>query len=332
MKDSPPMVETAARMDILAQARRVLNVEIEALKRCEARLDERFEKAVHLLESCEGRVILTGMGKSGLIAKKIAATFSSTGTPAFFLHPGEGMHGDLGIIMPNDVVIAISNSGETPELLQVLPVVKHFKLPLIALTGNPESTLARRSEVVLDISVEQEACPLNLAPTASTTVTLVMGDALAIVLMERKGFTQNDFAVFHPAGSLGKRLLLTVEEIMRSGDELPLVSLTTPFKEALVEITSKKLGVTLVLDAEGRICGVVTDGDIRRTLTREADLSSLLVSDVYTQNPKTISKEVLAATALSEMERYKITVLAVTTPEGVPEGIVHMHDLLKTGL
>lgn len=325
-------METLTSPNTLAQAKRVISVELNALERLQANLDTRFETAIGLLESCMGRVIVTGMGKSGIIGKKIAATFSSTGTPAYFLHPGEGIHGDLGMIMPGDVVIAISNSGETPELLQVLPVVKRFKLPLIALTGNPDSTLARRSDVMLDISVEQEACPLNLAPTASTTTTLVMGDALAVVLMERKGFTEENFAVFHPAGSLGKRLLLTVEDVMHAGEELPKVTLNTPFREALLEITSKKLGVTLVTDDDGRTCGVITDGDIRRVLAREQDLSSLRANDVCTRNPKAIQKDALAATALSLMEQHRITVLAVNTPNGYSEGIVHLHDLLKTGI
>jgi arabinose-5-phosphate isomerase len=326
------MTETMLQTDTLAQARRVLAVEIEALEHMKARLDDRFDQAIRLLEACHGRVIVTGMGKSGLIAKKIAATFSSTGTPAYFLHPGEGMHGDLGMMMAGDVVIAISNSGETPELLQILPVVKRFNIPLIGMTGNMNSTLSRRSDVVLDISVDQEACPLNLAPTSSTTTTLVMGDALAVVLMERKGFTPDDFAIFHPAGSLGKRLLLTVEEVMHQGDEIPMVTLDLPFKEALLEITSKKLGVTLVKNEQGYVCGLITDGDIRRVLTRETDIASLSVSDVYTANPKTIHKDALAAAALAVMEQHKITILAVTSPEGTAEGIVHLHDLLQTGI
>ncbi len=322
----------AETINPVEEAHRVMSIEIAALHQMQARLDHRFERAIRILEACQGRVILTGMGKSGIIAKKIAATFSSTGTPAFFLHPGEGMHGDLGMIMKDDVVIAISNSGETPELLQVLPVVKHFNLPLIAMTGNGESTLARRSDVVLDISVEQEACPLNLAPTASTTNTLVMGDALAVTLMRRKGITTNDFAVFHPAGSLGKRLLLTVGDVMHTGDALPVVQLDTPFKEALLEITSKKLGVTLVTDAQGKTCGVITDGDVRRALTRDQDIATLKARDVYTANPKSIGKEALAAAALAMMENNKITVLPVNTAEGYSEGIVHLHDLLNTGI
>lgn len=326
------VIQTQPAIDILAQARQVLAIEIEALARLQARLDHRFEVAIGLLEACKGRVIVTGMGKSGIIAKKIAATFSSTGTPAYFLHPGEGIHGDLGMLMKEDVVIAISNSGETPELLQVLPIVKHFKLPLIGMTGNPESTLARRSEVVLDVSVDQEACPLNLAPTASTTATLVMGDALAVVLMARKGFTPEDFAVFHPAGSLGKRLLLTVEEVMHAGDDVPTVTLETAFKDALVEMTSKKLGMTVVVDETGRTCGLITDGDIRRILNKEIDIGLLRVADIYSRHPKTITREELAATALSLMQQHQITTLIVNTPDGFPDGVVHLHDLLKTGI
>lgn len=324
--------QTLYSSETLAAAVRVIAIEIAALERMQTRLNERFETAVGLLEQCRGRVIVTGMGKSGIIGKKIAATFSSTGTPAYFLHPGEGTHGDLGMLMKDDVVIAISNSGETPELLQVLPVVRHFGLPLIAMTGNPESTLARRSQVALDISVEQEACPLNLAPTASTTAALVMGDALAVVLMERKGFGSENFAVFHPAGSLGKRLLLTVEEVMHSGDALPKVPQNATFKEALMEITAKKLGCTLVVDDAGKTCGVITDGDVRRVLMRDADINRLSVQDVSTRSPKSIQKDALAATALSIMETHKITVLAVNTPDGYSEGIVHLHDLLGSGL
>ncbi len=321
-----------AENNLLQRARQIIDIEIDALKGLAVQVDHRFEAAIHLLESCVGRVILTGMGKSGIVARKIAATFSSTGTPAFFLHPSEGVHGDLGMIMPGDVVIAISYSGETPELLQVLPVVKHFGLPLIAVTGHPESTLAQRSEVSLDIAVPQEACHLNLAPTASTTATMVLGDALAMVLMERKGFTHEDFALFHPAGSLGKRLLLRVEEVMHSGDALPLVELGTTFRQALLEITSKKFGMTIVVDDAGKTCGVITDGDVRRILTRHTDINALLVEEIYTPFPKTITKDSLAAVALSLMEQHQITTLLVNTIEGAPEGILHLHDLLKTGI
>jgi arabinose-5-phosphate isomerase len=317
---------------MLEKARWVLALERDAIDRVAQQLDERFNQVVSILEQCHGRVILTGMGKSGLIARKIAATFSSTGTPAYFLHPGEGIHGDLGMMMPEDVVIAISNSGETPEILQVLPVVKHLGLPLVALTGNPSSTLARRAQVMLDVSVEQEACPLNLAPTASTTVTLALGDALAVVLMARKGFTPNDFAVFHPAGSLGKRLLLMVADVMHTGQAIPKVQLGASFKEALLEITLKKMGMTLVLNDAGHTIGVITDGDIRRVLTRSLDLDTLQVDDVYTPDPKSIDRDALAASALALMETHQIMVLVINTTDGFPEGIVHMHDLLRTGI
>lgn len=317
---------------LLEQARRVVTVEIAALQALCERLDHCFEVAIRLLEACTGRVIITGMGKSGIIGRKMAATFSSTGTPSFFLHPGEGIHGDLGMIMPGDVVIAISNSGETAELLQVLPVVKRFNLPLIAMTGNTESTLARKSDVTLDISVPQEACPHNLAPTASTTATLVMGDALAVVLMERKGFGADDFALFHPAGSLGKRLLLTVEDVMHTGDAIPMVSQHALFTQALVEITAKKLGMALVIDEQGKVTGVLTDGDVRRALTRTTQIEALTVQDVFTPNPKFIEKAALAANALNLMETHKITVLAVLDAQGLPEGVLHLHDLLKNGL
>jgi arabinose-5-phosphate isomerase len=321
------LLETRSATDI---AKTVVQIEIDALARLKLTLNESFNQAIEVLESCSGRVIMTGMGKSGIIGRKIAATFSSTGTPAYFLHPGEGVHGDLGLIQAGDVVIAISNSGETPELLQVLPTVKHFNLPLIAMTGNSESTLAKRSLVVLDVSVEKEACALNLAPTASTTVTLVLGDALAVALMERKGFTEKDFAVFHPAGSLGKRLLLTVEDVMHS--ELPLVHPEQSFREALVEITEKKLGMTLVVDQEGLTLGILTDGDVRRILTTHQDIQTLLVQEVFAKNPKQIDKLALAAEALHQMQQYQITTLVVNDSSGKPEGIVHLHDLLKTGL
>jgi len=317
---------------ILQDASQVFLDEIEALRQVQARLDFQFEKAIALLLNCRGRVIVSGMGKSGLIGRKIAATFSSTGTPAFFLHPGEGVHGDLGMMAPGDIVIALSNSGETPELLQVLPVIRHLNLPLIGMTGNLKSSLAKRCDVVLDTSVSQEACPLNLAPTSSTTTTLVMGDALAVVLMSQKGFSETDFAIYHPAGSLGKRLLLTVEDVMHQGQDLPKVMLETSFKSALLEMTSKKLGMTLVVDNTGKTLGIVTDGDIRRVLTREQDIQHLKVQDIYTSNPKSISKTALAAEALALMEQHQITVLPVNTTNGHSEGIVHLHDLLKTGI
>lgn len=316
----------------VAAAQRVIDIEVKALLAMRQRLDASFDAAVELIMRHATRVVITGMGKSGIIGKKIAATLSSTGTPAYFLHPGEGVHGDLGMLSPGDVVIAISNSGETPELLQVLPVVKHLNLPMIAMTGNPESTLAKRSQVTLDVSVKQEACTLNLAPTSSTTATLVMGDALAVVLLEKKGFTAEDFALVHPAGSLGKRLLLTVGDLMHTGDAIPVVSKETRFREALIEITMKKLGVTLVVDSQQAVCGIITDGDVRRLLMSHDNLDGLSVSDVISGMPKTITASALAADALEKMESHKITTLAVLDSQGRPEGILHLHDLLQTGI
>ncbi|MCA9789651.1 MAG: KpsF/GutQ family sugar-phosphate isomerase, partial [Cyanobacteria bacterium HKST-UBA05] len=276
---------TACDTEVVAHGREVLDIEIKALMQLRNRLDARFEQAVDLMGACMGRIIITGMGKSGIIGKKIAATLSSTGTPRFFLRPGEGMHGDLGLLMWGDVVVAISNSGETPELLNVLPVVKKFECPLIAMTGKTASTLANRADVVLDVSVEQEACALNLAPTASTTTTLAMGDALAVALMKKRGFTEEDFAVFHPAGSLGKRLLLRVEDVMRRGDQVPFVLDTDAFKETLMEITSKKMGMTLVRCKDGKTVGILTDGDVRRILMQDRmpDLATTTVEAVMSQ-------------------------------------------------
>lgn len=316
----------------MATARGVLDVEIQALEDLRSRLNDHFFRAIQLLETSRGRVIVTGMGKSGHVGKKMAATFSSTGTPAFFLHPAEGSHGDLGMLMTDDIVIAISNSGETPEILNILPVVKRLGLQLIAITANTESTLAKQSDVTLSIAVQQEACPLNLAPTASTTATLALGDTLAVVLLERKGFTREDFAMFHPAGALGKRLLLRVQDLMHSGDDLPIVSLETPFLTALLEISSKKLGMSIVLDGSGKIQGVLTDGDVRRALTQYTDVQNIDLKSVMTLSPKTVGAEDLAVTALRKMEDHKITVLLIATPEGEPEGVIHLHDILKTGI
>lgn len=337
---STVVANTTSASPALAAALAVMDIEIKALLQMRTRLNDSFETALAVLMACKGRVIVTGMGKSGLIGKKIAATMSSTGTPAFFLHPGEGMHGDLGLMMPEDVVIAISNSGETAELLSVLPVIEHFKCPLIAMTGRMNSTLAQRAQVVLDVGVEQEACPLNLAPTSSTTATLVMGDALAVALMKAKGFKEQDFAVFHPAGSLGKRLLLKVSDVMRSGDALPIVAPTDSFKAALVEITSKKLGMTLVQQPiaashqgwNQQTIGIVTDGDVRRTLMSESNLEALTVADVMTAKPKMVGGEALAVEALQQMEAHKITVLCVVDDEQHTVGVVHLHDLLDSGL
>jgi len=280
---------------------------------------------VELLARTKGRVVLTGVGKSGLICKKIAATLSSTGTPAFFLHPTDAAHGDLGMLRGEDTVIAVSNSGETEELLTIIPLIKSFGIPVIAITSNPKSSLARLSDIVLDLKVEKEACPLNLAPTTSTTLTLALGDAIAAALMKKKGFKAEDFARFHPGGKLGIRLS-KVKEIMRRGEEVPKVSPETPLKEAIFEISSKKLGATLVVDGE-KLVGIITDGDLRRALERGVELSTP-VKEVMTENPKVISEDSYAEEALKLMELHKITVLPVVDSSGKVKGIIHLHDIL----
>ena len=280
---------------------------------------------MELLARTKGRVVLTGVGKSGLICKKIAATLSSTGTPAFFLHPTDAAHGDLGMLRGEDTVIAVSNSGETEELLTIIPLIKSFGIPVIAITSNPKSSLARLSDIVLDLKVEKEACPLNLAPTTSTTLTLALGDAIAAALMKKKGFKAEDFARFHPGGKLGIRLS-KVKEIMRKGEEVPKVSPETPLKEAIFEISSKKLGATLVVDGE-KLVGIITDGDLRRALGRGVELSTP-VKEVMTENPKVISEDSYAEEALKLMELHKITVLPVVDSSGKVKGIIHLHDIL----
>ncbi len=319
---------------ILEEAKRVIRVEAEALHALADRIDGEFERSVELILASKGRVVVTGMGKSGLIGLKIASTMASTGTPAFFLHPAEGIHGDLGMIMKGDVVIALSNSGETEELLRILPVIKRLGASLVAMTGNPASTLARSGDVVLDISVKEEACPLGLAPTASTTATLAMGDALAIALLSRRGFGADDFALFHPGGALGKKLLLTVSDMMHTGEAVPLVHEETLMREALFEITAKKLGITGVLDRDGRLVGVITDGDLRRALERGIDIINQPATALMSKNPKRIRSAELAARALQQMEQFSITTLFVfeDVKSDAPVGVVHLHDLLKAGI
>jgi len=318
----------------IEEARRVLKVEAQSILDLAERIDENFSQAVDLLYHCKGKVALMGMGKSGLVGRKIASTFASTGTPAFFLHPAEGLNGDFGMLAKEDVVIAISNSGETRELLEVLPLIKRYGNRLITFTGNLRSTLAKAGDVCLDIHVKEEACPLGLAPTASTTTTLALGDALAITLMEKKGFKKEDFALLHPGGALGKRLLLKVEDLMHFGEAFPKVSEKALMKEAIFEITSKRLGVTGVCDQEGHLVGVITDGDLRRALEKFSDLFHRRVSDVMTRNPKWIEKDALAAKAVQRMEEYSITSLFVLNHSGdkAPVGIIHLHDLLKAGV
>jgi len=320
-------------MNAINEARRVIRLEAEALLAMAERVDASFERAVELIMASRGRIVVCGIGKSGLVGQKIASTMASTGTPALFLHPAEGIHGDLGMIMRGDVVLAISNSGETEEVLRILPVIKRIGAHLIALTGNPASSLARLSDVSLDVTVAQEACPLGLAPTASTTATLAMGDALAVALVVRRGFKADDFAIFHPGGSLGKKLLLTVEELMHRGAEMPLVGEEVPMREALFEITSKRLGVTGVTDAGGSLVGVITDGDLRRAMERGIDILAVSAGSLMTRGPKRIGANELAAEALRQMEQASITSLFVTDHGSpVPRGIIHLHDLLKAGL
>lgn len=296
-------------------------------------LDENFVRAVELMQGCKGKVVVTGVGKSGLICAKIAATLSSTGTPAFYLHSGDAVHGDLGMVMPDDIVVAVSNSGETDEILKLLPHFKHHGLRLIVITGNPESTLAQAGELVLNVRVKEEACPLGLAPTTSTTVALAMGDALAVVLLEQKGFNEADFAMRHPGGMLGRKLLLRVEDLMFRGARLPLVRETTSVKEALFEITAKRLGVTGVTNEIHQLVGILTDGDLRRGLENKGQILSLPASDVMTRNPKTIPADTLASEAVAVMEKFSITSLFVLEHETKkPVGIVHLHDLIKAGL
>lgn len=320
-----------AKTDYLESAHRTLRLEIESLQALHAHLGEAFERACDLVLACKGRVVVTGMGKSGHIGNKLAATLASTGTPAFFVHPGEASHGDMGMITGEDVVIALSNSGESGEVITLIPLIKRLGARLIGMTGKPDSTLGRSADAHIYCGVEQEACPLNLAPTSSTTAALVMGDALAIALLEARGFTADDFAFSHPGGSLGRKLLLKVSDIMHSGDEIPSVTPGTPLRDALLEMTRKGLGMTTILDDNGELLGIYTDGDLRRTLDAGIDLQQTPIETVMHLGAKTISADHLAAEALFEMEERKITALVVVT-DGRPVGIVHMHDILRAGV
>ena len=322
--------EESTKLQQLGRA--VVNIETAAVNALADRINDDFAQACGHLLTCKGRIVVTGMGKSGHIGSKIAATLASTGSPAFFVHPGEASHGDLGMITPNDVVLALSNSGETSELLTIVPLIKRLGVPLIAMTGNPHSNLAKESDIHIDVSVAQEACPLNLAPTSSTTAALVMGDALAIALLESRGFTEEDFARSHPGGSLGRRLLLHIGEIMHTGAGIPSVNQNAPVRDALMEMTRKGLGMTAVVDDHGRLVGIYTDGDLRRTLDKNRDIHSCVVSEVMTPNCKTASKEMLAAEALKIMEDNKINALLLVDDERRLEGAVNMHDLLRAGV
>ncbi|UCE88774.1 MAG: KpsF/GutQ family sugar-phosphate isomerase [Pseudomonadota bacterium] len=318
---------------VIDLARAVLDNEADAIRALGARLDEHFARACQFLLDCEGRIIVTGMGKSGHVGSKIAATLASTGSPAFFVHPGEASHGDLGMVTAKDVVLALSNSGETDEILTIIPLIKRLDVPLITLTGNPESRMAREATVNIDVSVEKEACPLGLAPTSSTTAALAMGDALAVALLESRGFTADDFALSHPGGRLGKRLLLHVRDIMHQGDEVPRVPENASLGEALEEMTRKGLGVTTVVDSQGRIKGIFTDGDLRRTLEGGAvDVRATPIAECMTPGCFTISPDVLAAEALENMESRRINALPVVDKEQRVVGALNMHDLLRAGV
>jgi arabinose-5-phosphate isomerase len=318
--------------DVIEIGKRVIRIEANAVAELEDRIDENFAEVVDLILRSTGRVVITGVGKSGIIARKIVATMNSTGTPALYLHPADAVHGDLGVVRKEDMVICISKSGDTVEVLRLIPIFKRIGVPVISMVGNLNSQLARLSDYVLNVSVKEEACPYNLAPTASTTATLAMGDALAIALLEKRNFTVENFALFHPGGNLGKRLLLKVEELMVSGKDVPIVRISTPMKETIIEMTSKRLGATCVVDDNGKLVGIITDGDLRRLLQRTENVFGLTAGEVMTRNPKTIKKDALAVVALQEMEHYNITQLVVIDDERFPIGMIHIHDLVKAGL
>ena len=310
----------------------VIDTEIESVSALKSRIDDSFVQACELMLGCEGRIVVTGMGKSGHIAGKIAATLASTGSPAFFVHPGEASHGDLGMITPKDVVLALSNSGNTAEILTIVPIIKRLGVPLISMTGSPNSPLATEATINLDVSVENEACPLGLAPTSSTTVALVMGDALAVALLDARGFTEEDFALSHPGGSLGRRLLLHVSDIMHTGDDIPRVAPDVSISEALLEMSSKGMGMTAIVDPGNRVLGIYTDGDLRRTLDGKIDLQHTRIEQVMTENCKTVDSRDLAAEVLKLMEDHKINGALVTDENNGLIGALNMHDLLRAGV
>ena len=326
------MTRKAAQSDLQSTARRVLDIEARAIASLAPRIGQSFVAACELCLTCEGRIVVTGMGKSGHIANKLAATLASTGTPAFFVHPAEASHGDLGMITRKDIVIALSNSGETTELLTLLPLLKRLGIKLITMTGKQDSTLARAADAVLDVGVSEEACPLNLAPTASTSAALAMGDALAIALLEKRGFTEEDFALSHPGGTLGRKLLLNVADVMRTGTAIPRVSLDTMLIEGLMEITSKGLGMTAVTDADGRLRGIFTDGDLRRKLDTGMDVRSVRMEQVMTAGGVTATPDMLAAEAVHLLESYKINCLVVIDDHNIVVGALNIHDLFRAGV
>jgi arabinose-5-phosphate isomerase len=318
--------------DICELGRSVIKTEIAMLNALIDRIDQKFYNACQLLLNTEGRVIVMGMGKSGHIARKLAATFASTGTPAFFIHPGEAKHGDFGMITPKDTLVVISYSGETEEILSILPFIQRLNVSLVSLTGNARSTLAKSATINLDVSVSKEACPLGLAPTSSTTAALAMGDALAITLLEKRGFTSEDFARSHPGGTLGRKLLLCVKDIMHVEDAIPKVADHASLKTALIEMTRKKLGLTAITNAENKLAGIFTDGDVRRAFDNNADLHHTPIQEIMTKNPKVIQPNILVTAALKMMETFKITALIVIDEQNYPIGVVHLHDILRAGV
>lgn len=327
MTDSATLERPATSFCALGKA--VIRTESQAISALEHRIDDNFNNACRLLLQCQGRVVVMGVGKSGHIARKIASTLASTGTPAFFVHPSEASHGDMGMITASDLIIAFSYSGETPEILNLLPAIKRLGATLIAITGKPGSTLAAAANAPLDAGVAQEACPLGLAPTASSTAALVMGDALAIALLEARGFTAEDFALSHPGGLLGRRLLLRIDDLMHTGEQLPMVTETCLLSHALLEMTRKRLGMTTVVGKEGRLLGVFTDGDLRRALDKGHDIHQTLIGEVITRHCLTLAPKLLAVSALQTMEAHKITAIVVVDSENKPVGVIHIHDLLR---
>lgn len=320
------------RKTAIAKGREVVRIEKEAVAALELRIDQDFARAVDLLFSCKGRVIITGVGKSGIIARKIVATMNSTGTPSVFLHPSDAVHGDLGIVRQDDVVICISKSGNTKELNVLIPMFKRLGVPIVSLVGRLNSMLAHESTVALDASVVEEACPMDLAPTSSTTVTLVLGDALAIALLDRRQFDEEDFALYHPGGALGRRLLLKIDELMVTGDEIPHVRSDVPLRDAIVEISGKRLGCTCVIRPDGTLEGIITDGDLRRLLQTTSDISNITAGMAMNRNPKTARQGSLAVVVLQEMESYKITQIVIVNDLQIPVGVVHLHELVNAGL
>ncbi|NOY77676.1 MAG: KpsF/GutQ family sugar-phosphate isomerase [Calditrichaeota bacterium] len=318
--------------EIIERGKQVVRIEARALEELVDQVDASFEKAVNLIRRSKGRVIVTGIGKSGIVGRKIAATLTSTGTAAFFLHPTEGAHGDLGMVLKDDVVICISKSGSTEELAQLIPILKRIGVPIIAMTSNPDSELARKSDVTITVRVPEEACPFDLAPTASTTATMAMGDALAVALLELRNFSLEDFARLHPGGSIGRRLLLRIDDVMATGDRVPKVAPDLPLKDAIMEITSKRFGATSVVNGQGKLLGIITDGDVRRLIERKKDLWELRAEEIMTKNPITVKIGILASDAFNLMKIRAINSLLVVDAENHLVGIVHIHDLLKAGI